>query len=133
MKRSTELSFVRSYLLLTGVVTAGIGLVLLFWPEQILQWFIPGATGDFFVRFIGSALMGYAALNFLTAQTKDRVAQKIALWANLVTLVIATGLSLYGVASNMITQRGWLIITEHVVFVAGFALCLYIEYKTPRS
>lgn len=133
MKRSTELTIVRGYLLLTGGVTAGIGLVLLFWPEQILQWFIPGATGDFFVRFIGSALMGYAALNMLTAQTKDREAQTIALWANVVTLVIATGLSIYGVVTHMVTQFGWLLITEHVLFVAGFAFCLYIEYKTPRS
>jgi hypothetical protein len=108
-------------------------LVLLFWPEQILQWFIPGATGDFFVRFIGSALMGYAALNVLTAQTKDRTAQTIALWSNLVTLVIATCLSLYGVATGMITQLGWLLIAEHLLFLSGFGFCLYIEYKTPRS
>lgn len=123
------LPFVRTYLLVTAAATFAIGVILLFWPEQILQWFIPGATGDFFVRFIGSALVGYSVLNTLAAETKDYYAQEIALIANLVTLSIATCLSIYGVVSGQITSMTGLLIGEHIVFTVGFAICLYLQKK----
>lgn len=121
--------FVKNYLLITSFTTFVIGVLLLFWPERILQWFIPGASGDFFVRFIGSALIGYAALNFMTAQSKNAEAQRLALWSNLITLSIATILSIYGVISGQIQAMQALLIIEHVIFTAGFAACLYFEYN----
>lgn len=121
--------FVRWYLIVTAAITFAIGLVLLFWPEGILQWFIPGATGGFFIKFIGSSLIGYSALNALAAHSADIFAQRLALWSNFVTLVIATGLAIYGVLSHQIHQNGWLIIFEHILFTAGFASCLWVSYK----
>lgn len=130
--KQKRIEFIHYYLIATAGITASIGLILLFWPEQILQWFIPGATGDFFIRFIGSALFGYATLNMLAADAKQRDVQRIAVIANLTTLVIALGLSIYGVAAHFITHLGWLLIGEHLLFVAGFGLCVWKEYKTPR-
>lgn len=127
--KKAYLPFVRTYLLITAGATFAIGVILLFWPEQILQWFIPGATGDFFVRFIGSALVGYSVLNTLAAETKNYYAQEIALWANFVTLSIATILSIYGVASGQITAMASLLIGQHIVFTTGFATCLYLQKK----
>lgn len=132
MKRTTERALIRGYLLCTGAVTATIGFILLFWPEAILQWFIPGATGDFFISFIGSALIGYATLNILSAEAKSQETQKLALVSNMTTLVIATGLSVYGVTTHKVTQLGWLLIMEHILFVSGFGYMLYLEYKTPQ-
>lgn len=133
MKQPDRLRFVHNFLVATSGITATIGFILLFWPEAILQWFIPGATGDFFIRFIGSALIGYAILNALAADTKQRHTQNIALWSNFTTLSIATGLSVFGVLSHAVTQLGWLLIGEHLVFVTGFGYSLWLEYKTPRE
>lgn len=129
MKNKAYKPYICNYLLFTAAATAGIGVILLFWPESILQWFIPGATGHFFIRFIGSALMGYAALNVMAALARDAETQRIALWSNLVTLSIATVLSIYGVASNQIQSMASLIIVEHILFTVGFATCLFLEYK----
>lgn len=127
-----HLPFVRGYLLATAAITATIGIIVLFWPEQILTWFIPGATGDFFVRFIGSALLGYATLNILAAETKDFEAQNLALWSNFVTLTVATVVSVFGALSGDIVTLPQLLIGEHVLFMSGFAYCLYLQYKTPQ-
>jgi hypothetical protein len=89
-----------------------------------LQWFIPGATGDFFIRFIGSALLGYAVLNHLSAKTKDREVRRIAIIANLVTLSVATMLSVAGVISGTIKHDQWILILEHVIFTVGFVYAL---------
>ncbi len=121
MKHMQSPVFATNYLRVTGVVTALIGVSLLLRPDIILQWFIPGATGDFFVRFIGSALLGYSTLNWLASASNDLKTYRIALDANLVTLSIATILSIVGVASGTIENLGWLLIAEHVVFMACFA------------
>lgn len=131
--RHDHIPFVRKYLIVTAAITATIGIIMLFWPGQILTWFIPGATGDFFVRFIGSALLGYAGLNVMAAETKDFTAQTITLWSNFITLSVATLLSIAGVIAGEITSFQWLIIGEHVLFVSGFAYCLSVQYKTPRE
>ena len=122
--------FAVNYLRITAVVTAIIGLTLLFWPEQILNLFIPTANENFFVRFIGSALLGYSTLNFLTSRVEDRRMHQIALDANLVTLTIATILSIIGVASNVVTNFGWLLIGEHVVFTSLFVWARIVAAKT---
>lgn len=121
MKHRQSPTFAISYLRVTALVTAFIGVSLLLRPDIILQWFIPGATGDFFVRFIGSALLGYSTLNWLASNSNDIKTYLIALDANLVTLSIATVLSVVGVASGTVEQYGWLLIGEHVVFTVFFA------------
>ncbi len=121
MKYSRSPAFATNYLRVTAAVTALLGISLLFQPDVILQWFIPGATGDFFVRFIGSALLGYSTLNWLASGSNDLKTYRIALDANLVTLSTATTLSIVGVASGTIENLGWLLIVQHVVFTACFA------------
>lgn len=113
-------NFSQRYLEFTALVTLGVGLVLLFWPGRILEWFIPGATGDFFVRFIGSALVGYASLNHFAAREHERSARRLAIMSNIITLSIATLLSIAGVLSGSIVTNHALIIGEHVLFLSGF-------------
>jgi hypothetical protein len=122
--------FIVRYLQLTALVTAIIGVVLLLWPEQILQWFIPGATGDFFIRFIGSALLGYATLNWQAASSNNYDVRRIVLEGNLVTLVVATILSTVGVLNHTITNYQWLLIVEHVFFTSGFVYARLVNEQT---
>jgi len=133
MKQKQARIFAVTYLQITAVITASIGLVLLFWPEQILQWFIPGATGDFFIRFIGSALLGFSTLNFLASKSGDIRVYQIALDANLVTLSVATALSIVGTINGSVQSYQWLLIGEHVMFVSLFAWARSVNRRTSRN
>ena len=113
-------TFAKYYLQLTAVITALLGVALTGRPDIILQWFIPSADGDFFIRFIGSALIGFSALNFLAAKSNDMKTYHIAIDANIVTLSIATILSIIGVISGVIENLGWLLIGEHLAFAMLF-------------
>ncbi len=124
-------TFATNYLRVTAAVTALIGVSLLLRPDLILQWFIPDATGGFFVRFIGSALLGYSTLNWLASNSRDMKTYRIALDANLVTLSIATVLSIIGVASGAVERLGWLLIGEHVAFTVLFVWARFTIMKSP--
>lgn len=119
-KKIDQDNFAVAYLQSTAAITFIIGIVLLFWPERILQWFIPEATGDFFIRFIGSTLVGYSTLNYLASRSGNLRTCQIAIDANLVTLGVASLLSIIGVTSGTIRSYEWLIIAEHVFFFALF-------------
>lgn len=121
--------FAVNYLRVTAIITAGIGLVLLFWPQQILSLFIPSDGQDFFVRFIGSALLGYSTLNYLSSRTDQRRIHEIAMEANIVTLAVATAISIVGVANQTVTHFGGLLIAEHVIFLGLFVWARLVSYK----
>ncbi len=131
MKHRQIPAFATSYLRVTALVTAFIGAFLLLRPDIILQWFVPGASGDFFVRFIGGALLGYSTLNWLASSSNDIKTYRIALDANLVTLSIATVLSIIGVASGAVERLGWLLIGEHAAFTALFIWARLTIMKLP--
>jgi tetrahydromethanopterin S-methyltransferase subunit C len=117
------------YLRVTAFVTLGIGVILLCFPGVILHLFIPGSNEGFFIRFIGSALIGYSTLNFLASNANHIKIYKIALDANLVTLCIATILSIVGVMSGAIATYGWLLVLEHSVFTGLFAAARVVTKK----
>lgn len=121
--------FAINYLRGTAIITAGIGLVLLFWPQQILSLFIPSNGEDFFIRFIGSALLGYSTLNYLSSRSTQRRIHEIAMEANIVTLAVATVISIVGVASQTITHFGGLLIAQHVIFLSFFLWVRLVSYK----
>ena len=112
--------FATYYLRLTAAITALLGIILITRPDIILQWFIPSTDGDFFIRFIGSALLGYSTLNFLASSSNDMTTYRIALDANLVALSIATILSLIGVVIGVVENLGWLLVGEHLAFAVLF-------------
>ncbi len=129
MKDNRGHAFAINYLRITALVTAFIGLGLLLWPDRTIQWFIAGGENSFFVRFIGSALLGYSTLNWLASKSRDFKTYRIAVDANLVTLNIATILSIIGVASGAIGQLGWLLILEHALFTLLFVWARYTIKK----
>ena len=78
-------------------------------------------TVIFFIRFIGSALLVFSALNFLASRSNDLKTYRIAIDANLVALGVATILSIIGVISGTIENLGWLLVSEHLAFAGLFA------------
>lgn len=126
----TETRFVIVYLRVIALVTFGLGFGLLVRPSQLLHIFFstyyPGT--DFFVRMLGSTLVGYAGLNAVAARKGTRESMETAVWGNLITLTIATFVSIR--YAHLFSHYAWLMIGQHVVFVSGFAYCAWLlKYK----
>lgn len=122
-------SFVAVYLRVIAIITLGLGFGLLVRPSQLLHIFFstyyPGT--DFFVRMLGSTLVGYAGLNAVAARKGTRESMETAVWGNLITLTIATFVSIR--YTHLFSHYAWLMIGQHVVFVSGFAYCAWLLKK----
>ncbi len=114
--------FIGLYFRLIASITLGFGLVLLFWPHFAAGLFFDdiGRESLFFLRICGSTLIGYAALNWLTARANQVTIYQIAGWSNVVTLSIASILSVLAEFDHNV----WLLAMQHVVFALGFVYCL---------
>ncbi len=128
----TEPQFVISYLRVIALVTLGLGLVLLVVPNRLLGIFFSTyyAGTDFFVRMLGSTLVGYAGLNAVAAYKANIESLQTAVWGNLITLTIATIVSVSYIHS--FDNYAWLMIGQHVLFVAGFGYCAWL-LKFPKQ
>ncbi|HYF96617.1 MAG TPA: hypothetical protein VD947_01105 [Patescibacteria group bacterium] len=76
---------------------------------------------EFFAQITGSTLIGYSTLNILASSHKEKALQNIAVWGNLMTLSIASLVTI--VYYSKFDHNGWLIIAQHVLFGLGFAVC----------
>lgn len=115
--------FTSRYLRVVAFITIALGIVLLLQPNSIARLFFNANTDSvgFFVRMLGSTLIGYGVLCFLAVKSNTRDAYKVAVWANLSTLLIATVISLS--YSGKYTGYEWLVIGQHLIFTAGFLYC----------
>ncbi len=87
---------------------------------------------NFFVRMLGSTLVGYASLNALASYRPVRHSVDVAIWANLITLLLASLISITYV--DLFDNLAWLMISQHLVFAAGFFVCVYkLKNKTPPT
>lgn len=113
---------VKTFLLATATVTAGIGLTLLLFPGFIANFFLPVPIheADIFIRFLGSALIGYTYLNWATTTYDNLHAMRATLIGNFSTLFIAFVVSVWGVLDHTLKTTGVFIILLHLVFAAGF-------------
>lgn len=117
--------FTYYYLASIAFVTALLGVVLIVLPGLVEKLFFDNGDSsvNFFVRMLGSTLVGYGALCFLAVRSEKIEAYKVAVWANLSTLLIATVVSL--AYYNIYTGYGWLVICQHLVFTCGFLYCAW--------
>lgn len=117
--------FVVGYLRVIAGITFGLGLSFILWPSQMVDlFFVSGMNNsEFFVRMLGSTLFGYASLNGLASYRPLRHSVEMAIWANLITLVIASLISI--TYAQLFERLAWLMISQHLVFAAGFFVCVY--------
>lgn len=116
--------FTLTYLWLIAFITVGLGVGLLLLPAWVAGLFFGSPGSDqvtFFARMVGSTLIGYGALNALAAQDGTRSVCKTAVWSNLVTLLIASVVTL--TYQSVFEGFGWLIISQHILFAVGFIYC----------
>jgi hypothetical protein len=112
------------FLRLAACTTLAIGLMLILMPGFVEDFFVaaPDHGGDIFIRFLGSALLGYSYLNWYTAQLKRLEDMRATFVGNLSTLTVAFVISLVAVLDGTLNARGWLIVLLHFGFGAGFAV-----------
>ncbi len=117
--------FTRLYLWAIACITLCLSMFLILTPSLITSLFfdINRESTSFFVRMLGSALLGYGVLNLMAARSATHRTCRVAVWANLSTLLIASIISIIYLESAI--RFGWLIITQHLVFASGFCICAW--------
>lgn len=126
-RRLVHATAVKLFLRAAAGATLLIGLTLLTMPGFIEDFFVaaPNHGGDIFIRFLGSALLGYTYLNWYTANLGKLKDMRATFIGNLSTLSVAFFVSLIAVLNGTLNARGWLIVLLHFVFGAGFAVCTF--------
>lgn len=115
--------FIIRYLQAIALITLFLGLIVLLWPAQLAGLFFnPSHQGsDFFVRMLGSTLLGYASMNAIASYKPVQRSVETAIWSNLTTLLIASIVCVR--YARVFDHLAWLIIGQHLVFATGFAYC----------
>jgi hypothetical protein len=118
---------IRIFLKITSLVTFIIGAAFLFLPVTIVNLFLidPIGSGDIFIRFLGSSLIGYSCLNYYTSRYKNLDILIANMTGNFVTLFIASVLSVIGLLDGSLNKNGVLILILHLVFGSGFGYYIY--------
>lgn len=123
--------FIQNYLRVIAAITLILGLGLLLFAPTVIKVFFNSYNSDlpteFFARITGCTLIGYSALNYLASVTTSKEIDRIAVWGNLSTLLVAAVVTI--LYWNKFDSYGWLIVTQHVFFAAGFIYCAYILKK----
>ena len=126
---------IKIFLKVIVYLTTGIGLALLVCPSTVgtifLNSYAPGS--DIFIRFLGSALIGYSYLNWYTSKYEEPKLMHATLVGNFATLFIASIVSIIGVLDQSLNQRGLLIVLLHISVGSGFGYYLYHSNKLRSS
>lgn len=115
---------------LAAIATCAIGLVVLLFPQMITQVF-DGYNGSnyHFIRFIGTALLGFAVMNWLYAGFHDKKAVMPALLGNLTSLFIAVVIDTIGLIYGTVPMAAVVILAVHFVFMAAFGYAIWLIRK----
>jgi hypothetical protein len=110
-----------------AIATLLIGLAILFFPQLIVYVF-DGYSGSnyHFMRFIGTALLGFALMNWLYAGFHDKKAVMPALLGNLVSLGIAVVVDIIGLVQGSVPMVAAIILLLHVIFMVAFGYAVWL-------
>lgn len=104
-----------------AIATFVIGLITLFAPEEIIRIFDGYDPGNYhFVRFIGTALIGFAVTNWLYSFFKDMKVVLPAIYGNVASLVLAIIIDFIGLLAGVLASAAWLILLLHSAFLVAF-------------
>ena len=116
---------------LAAVATFGIGLVTLLAPSEVIRIFDGyDPTNYHFVRFIGTALIGFSVTNWLYSSFHSKEVVLPAIYGNLTSLVLAVLVDVIGLAIGVLAPAAWLILLLHAAFTAAFTYCVWLILKT---
>ena len=112
-------------LMLAALTTFIIGIITLFAPQAIIRIFDGYSAPNFhFVRYIGTALIGFSVANWLYSRFTDMRTVIPAIYGNLTSLILAIGVDSIGLISKVLSPMAAYILLLHVVFTGLFAYCV---------
>ncbi len=125
MRSEVAPRFVRLYFAYIAALTSLIGTTIILWPSVTSLFFDQlDPPSIFFVRILGSTLIGFAILNYITSHHNDGLLYRAAAYANAATLTVATIICV--VYLDQIDHRGWILVAQHALFAIGFYDCIYM-------
>ena len=124
----------KTLMIIKAVVCLGFGLLLLFFPGQLLNLlgttFGPGAALT--AREYGAALMGNLFLTWLARNAEDSVPRRAIIWHLFIYDAIALIATLIIQLSGGLNVLGWGIVLVYLFFTIGFGYFL-IPKKVSQS
>jgi hypothetical protein len=121
---------VPSVLRLAAGATLVIGLITLLAPEEIIRIFDGYDPGNYhFVRFIGTALIGFAVTNWLYSYFNEMKVVLPAIYGNVASLTLAIIVDVVGLLAGVLASAAWLILLLHSVFLVAFVYSIRIIHK----
>lgn len=115
----------RTVLKVAALATFFLGAFIIIAPHQALLWFDGSSTGNYhFLRFLGTALVGFSVTNWLYSKFDNIEAVMPAIYGNLTSLCLAIIFDLAGLLRDTLYPLAWLILIMHVVFAAAFGYCV---------
>ena len=116
---------VSTILRLAAIATLIIGLITLAAPEQIIRIFDGYDPGNYhFVRFVGTALIGFSVTNWLYSTFHDTRAVLPAIYGNLASLALAIGVDVVGLIEGSLSRAAWFVLLLHLAFTVAFVHCV---------
>src|SRR5690349_12340001 len=114
-----------------AVATLLIGLITLIAPEEIIRIFDGYDPGNYhFIRFIGTALIGFSVTNWLYSSFEDMRVVLPAIYGNITSLVLAVAVDAIGLTAGVLTMASWWILLLHTVFLAAFTYCIRLVHTS---
>ena len=122
----------KTLMIIKAVVCLGFGLVLLFFPGQLLNLLglSFGLGAAFTAREYGAALMGNLMLTWFARGAEASVARRAIILNLFVYDAIALVVTLIFVLSGSLNPLGWGIVAVYLFFTIGYGYFLLPQKKT---
>jgi O-antigen/teichoic acid export membrane protein len=132
MKQTDET--IRVVLRLAALATFLLGAGTILATPHVIEWFVGHGVHDYhFVRFIGTALVGFSVANWLYSSIKPIKLALPAIYGNLTSLYLAIIIDAIGIVNATLGRAAWAVLGLHVVFAVAFTYCVVLIKRHGRD
>lgn len=108
----------------------GVAFVVASGPLLAIYGITLDKAGTLVAQLFGTALIGYAILNWLARNVTDPEARRAVVWTNLATDAIGFVVILLGQLAGIANALGWSSVAIYLLLALAFA---YIQFMEPRG
>lgn len=124
-------NIIKNVLQIAAITTFFLGLAIVIFPHLIILWFEGYSAQNYhFVRFVGTALIGFAVTNWLYSKLTDLRYVLPAIYGNLTSIGLAILVDVIGLATHSLSKAAWLILVLHIIFAVAFSYCIRYIIKS---
>lgn len=132
MNQKQTIEAVHIVLRLSALATLLLGVGTIIAPPHIIEWFVGRGVEDVhFVRFIGTALTGFAVTNWLYSRVTPIKLALPAVYGNLTSLCLAIIIDAVGLINGTLGRSVWAVLILHIVFALAFMQCVVLIKRHP--